>query len=914
MNRSSRTTRAALVAVLTAAVVLTSSPAPAAPAAPDQVDRTEAAAAAAGDGGALGRWRVRPAGADTWQVTWRSPSRLPVTSDRPTVVQDGAPLGVPTVRADGRTVVTTVTSRTRPRPADLDVVLSGDRLDVAGTDTADESAAPPTSPRRTPRLAADPAEPGTFDVVSSDYELDPVPLPGMREPIEMVGHVVEPAAAEDTGPRPLVLFLHGRHSYCYDPTGSGSDDGSWPCEAPIEEIPSHLGYDYIQQVLASQGYATVSVRVNGINAQDHRLSDGGADARAQVVQRHLDHWVDLADDHQVDLDQVVLVGHSRGGEGVDRASIQIPLDAPYTVAGQVLLAPTDFGTQTAPYVPTVTVLPYCDGDVFDLQGQRFTDSSRDLADDDTSLKSSVMVMGANHNYFNTEWTPGIAQAPAWDDWFSDNPRSVCGSGSPTRLTDSEQRRVGVAYVAGAVQLFTRDDQSVLPLFDGSVVRPPSIGAADVRSHALGGGRDVRRPAIDTGLSLADGATTSFCQGVLDPGASDACGRDDGLWGQVPHWYDAGEFAPARRELEMAWDDVGQSGGLALTDPLDLSTGRLELRTIVDPELGDVRLRLRLTDADGTSATITPAADGLVRALPLDRFVGKRWAQTVVADPADAAGIDLTRIARVDLVGDSEDGHLWVLDLAAAPDTLAAVPERRAPLISMGSVRVPEGDGDGTSTAEVPFTVTGEVTEPAEVLVGVVDNTRRRGGRSEIRLDLAPGQTSGTIPFEYRSNDVDDPGSRLTSVQAYAVSNVMTDRYDGTLRIVDDDPRPKITIRTPRRIAEGDPVTIDVRVDGEAGYPLYVGVQAARPGGGLEPLRVGDVPARWLRRHDVEADDPRLPLHRAGLFFYERLRPGTTQAQLSMPTLRGGGSEGLEAVTLRIGRGRGSVERTVRVVD
>ena len=40
----------------------------------------------------------------------------------------------------------------------------------------------------------------------------------MAEPIEMVGHVVEPAPGENTGPRPLVLFLHGRHSVCYNPT------------------------------------------------------------------------------------------------------------------------------------------------------------------------------------------------------------------------------------------------------------------------------------------------------------------------------------------------------------------------------------------------------------------------------------------------------------------------------------------------------------------------------------------------------------------------------------------------------------------------------------------------------------------------------------------------------------------------
>ena len=912
--RTRRAAHAALAAVLTGAIALTSSPAPAAVpgrAAPDRADRTSGAAAA-DTSRTLGQWKVRAAGADTWEVTWRSPSRLPVTSDRPTIVMDGAPIGVPTVRDDGRTVVTTVTSRTRPTAAALDVVLSGDRLDVPGTDGTDTQAAPASPRRLAPQLDADPAEPGTYDVVSSDYELDPVQLPRMKEPIEMVGHVVEPAADADTGPRPLVLFLHGRHSYCYDPTGSGADEWSWPCQAPALEIPSHLGYDYIQQVLASQGFATVSVRVNGINAQDYRLSDGGADARAQIVQEHLDHWVDLAGDHQVDLSQVVLVGHSRGGEGVDRASIQIPLSAPYTIVGQVLLAPTNFGTQTAPYVPTVTVLPYCDGDVFDLQGQRFTDSGRDLLPDDTSLKSSVMVLGANHNFFNTEWTPGIAQAPAWDDWYG-SANTLCGTGSPTRLTDSEQRRVGVAYVAGAVQLFTRDDQSVLPLFDGSVVRPPSIGTADVRSHALGGGREVRRPAIDTGLSLTDGATTSFCQGVYNPDSADACGRGNRLYGQVPHWYDASEFAPARRELQMSWSDVGQSGGLVLEDPLDLSTGRLELRTIVDPTLGDVRLRLRLTDAEGDSAVVTPADDGLVRALRGDRFVAKRWAQTVIADPADATGIDLTRVTQVDVIGDSEDGRIWVLDLAAAPDTLAPVPDKRVATVSIGSLRVLEGDGNQPATVGVPFTVTGDLTSPAQLLVGVVDSTRRRGGRSEIRLDLAPGQTSGTIPFTYQPNTIDDFKVRYTSLQAHPVRGVMTDVYDGSLRLVDDDPAPKVTVRTPKRVDEGDRITVRVNVEGGASYPMYVGFSVVPTQGGLEPLRVADVPKAWLEERGASTKRARLPLDRSGVFVYDRIRPGGGSVTLSMPTRSDGVDEGVEAVTFMLD-GRRGVRRTVRVVD
>ena len=113
--------------------------------------------------------------------------------------------------------------------------------------------------------------------------------------------------------------------------------------------------------MASQGYETVSLRMNGINAQDYQVPDGGAAARATIIQSHLTYWTTIAADHQVDLQQVVLVGHSRGGEGADRASIQIPLTAPYRVVGQVLIAPTDFAAQTAPYIPTVTLLPYCDG-------------------------------------------------------------------------------------------------------------------------------------------------------------------------------------------------------------------------------------------------------------------------------------------------------------------------------------------------------------------------------------------------------------------------------------------------------------------------------------------------------------------------------------------------------------------------
>jgi dienelactone hydrolase len=885
--------------------------APAAPAAPaDDGDPARSARAVAAASG-KGSWQVRRTGPDTYRVSWRAPRRLPVTSDRATIVADGVPVGVPLLQPDGRTVETTVVAASRPDPAELDVLLSGDRLDHRGLDQTGDTAAPAASRAAAP-LPDDPAAPGSYAVVTSDYELDPVKLPRMREPIEMVGHVVEPAADAVTGPRPLVVFLHGRHSYCYSPTDEDADTWSWPCQPPAAEIPSHLGYDYIQQVLASQGFTTVSIRVNGINAQDFRLEDGGADARSQVVQRHLDHWTSLAAARQVDLSRVVLVGHSRGGEGVNRASIQIPLDAPYRVVGQVLLAPTDFGTQTAPYVPTVTVLPYCDGDVFDLQGQRFTDSARDLTDDDTSLKSSVLVMGANHNFFNTEWTPGIAQAPAWDDWFGR--RGVCGNRSATRLEAAEQRTVGVAYVAGAARLFAQDADEFLALYDGSAVEAPSIGDADVRSHAIGGGRDVRRPAKDTGLSLPSGAETSFCQGVVRPRSAGACGRESDLFGQTPHWYDSGEFAPPRRALQITWDTAGETGGLVLDEPLDLTDRRLELRTIVDPTLGDVALHLRLTDATGATAEVTPEAGGALPALPLDRQVGKRWAQAVLADPAGAAGVDLTRVTRVDVVGDSPDGRIWVLDLAAAPATLAAVPEKRMPTVSLGRLRVPEGDSPATSTAWLPFTVTGDLTRPAQLVVGVVDEAERRGRRSRLRLDLAPGQTEGAIRYEYEGNTIDDWPRRLTTYGAYAVEEVMTDAYYGRVDLLDDDPAPRLRVRAATRVREGDQIRISASLSRPTGYFSVLVARAVKGEGPGRRLAVGDLPAAWARDHFLDPRQAGRTLHGADFGLFEELSPGERRARFRIPVRRDGVREGVERLTLRFQWNRSVQVRTFRVVD
>jgi hypothetical protein len=271
------------------------------------------------------------------------------------------------------------------------------------------------------------------------------------------------------------------------------------------------------------------------------------------------------------------------------------------------------------------------------------------------------------------------------------------------------------------------------------------------------------------------------------------------------------------------------------------------------------------------------------------------------------------VVRLDVIGDSSDGRLWILDVAAAPDTLAAPPERRLPLVSLGSVTVTEGDAPGTSVARLPYTVSGDVTRPAQLTVGIVEQSRRRG-RDRLRLDLAPGQTEGTLRYEYSANTVDDAASRRVGYGAFVVRGAMTDKYDGQVVVRDDDPAPDLRVRAPKRVDEGRSITVLASLSEATGYDSYVGIQVVRGSGTGPRLSAGDVPKRWLRSHYAEGEDPRRPLHRADVFLHERLRPGDRSAVFEIPVRDDRVRERPERVTLKIQVNRKSVTRTVGVVD
>jgi hypothetical protein len=493
-------------------------------------------------------------------------------------------------------------------------------------------------------------------------------------------------------------------------------------------------------------------------------------------------------------------------------------------------------------------------------------------------------MGANHNFFNSQWTPGIAAAPSFDDWFGPS-QGTCGVDNANRLSAGQQRKVGRAYIAGAVHLFADADSSALPMFDGSAVSVPSAGNADVRSHALGGGLVTVRPDLDSTVSAGATADVRMCTGVSDSDDPAACQKRASS-GRAPHW--PSEFAtgvPVRQFLQVGWTAAGQSGGLDLDQTTDLSNdSRLDLRTIVDPRVGPVQVGVSLTDGGGNTAVLTPVGGGNLDPLPSGGFsLAKRWAQDLRVSLADASGIDLTQVTKVGLVSRNASGRVFLADVSATPvGGLSADPTPAVPVFSLGTVQQQEGNGTAKVTVDVPWTVTGDLQQDA--VVHIVHATPFSFGSVAIdTLTIPAHTTSGVLQIAYRPNDLDDLGRRLIGRTAYAVSGIETDQYIGGASIIDDDPTPALTLQTKaHRITAGQKATWTLALDKPVNYFAFAIMRPVKAVDGPQ-LRIGDLTKKFRRQFLGGGFDNDMPLYKSGVRFFVQIRQRKLSGSFSLPT-------------------------------
>lgn len=341
----------------------------------------------------------------------------------------------------------------------------------------------------------DPGVAGPYTVTKDSYNLGDLAYkpPSFPNNVEVRGSVHYPTGLS-AGPYPVIVLLHGRHTTCYRTTPPYNTTLTWPCNTATHlPITSFEGYDYLARFMASHGYIVISISCNAINAADASLTDRGMAARAELLQYHLNLWQTFNTTGgtpfgttfvgKLDLGNIGTLGHSRGGEGVIyHALYNKTLGSPFGIKAVLTLAPTNFYRRVVNDIPIMNVAPYCDGDVSGIGGVHYFDDARypDVADE--SSKYSVLMMGANHNFFNTVWTPGSYIAGTSDDWNSvyGSTAIFCGSAaaSSRRFDTTKQKAALLTYASAFFRKYLGNEPDFDPILETADIKPPASSLAD----------------------------------------------------------------------------------------------------------------------------------------------------------------------------------------------------------------------------------------------------------------------------------------------------------------------------------------------------------------------------------------------------------------------------------------------------
>ncbi|CAF3516125.1 unnamed protein product [Rotaria sp. Silwood1] len=230
----------------------------------------------------------------------------------------------------------------------------------------------------------------------------------------------------NTGPYPVVLMVHGNH---------------------ISTESSEIGYEYLGKMLASQGFVAVSIDENFLNGAPFFFSTGygkiskikkynfGSNnapefiARSIIILETLQQfrlWNEQKTNefyNKLDLTNIGLMGHSRGGEAIVIAYLFNKLNFLPDYPSNVLFNNYSFGIKALfsiggtddNYMPLGRTLQLYDVTMFAIHGIYDADVSSFLFQSkltnlkftsksmNYNFKASLYVHQANHGQFNTDW-------------------------------------------------------------------------------------------------------------------------------------------------------------------------------------------------------------------------------------------------------------------------------------------------------------------------------------------------------------------------------------------------------------------------------------------------------------------------------------------------------------------------------
>lgn len=369
------------------------------------------------------------------------------------------------------------------------------------------------------------------------------------------------------GPFPLVVFGHGQCGW---------------------ESDNYLGTTHLLYHLVSWGYICVSINLDILQG-GYSSYDSFIPHRGEIFLHAIQRMNTLNGDSgslfygRVDMGNIALIGHSRGGGGAISAVNQNQdLTSPWSLKALATISPVDFGTDPVQdAVPHICLYGSWDGDLKRGDGPRIWDGGVR-----TAHKEFVEIYGANHFHFTDNTVYSNELNGITRDQHQQLAQGFINAYFDVHVQNND-RWDWPLYLSGHERIYQSVEQYIqiltsefLTIDDGS-----PVGSAGVNNM--------------TGSNTAD-TLTYFNDALLEDEEDDHFyGWDGQSEGLLAHWDNTGDLL----NFEFPSQDASQY------DFLHFRTSQRPVETLDPPHDGynleDTfkNWKVRLEDGSGGSATV-----------------------------------------------------------------------------------------------------------------------------------------------------------------------------------------------------------------------------------------------------------------------------------------------------------------------